>query len=821
MDAFLFDDEDEVAFSQQPLSQQSQASFLSQQTQADEGDDSQPQPLSQPLSQQQPDDDSQEPFSQLSQQSSYAQSQQPSQSQLSQSQQPSQPSQTQQTQQSQQTTATLQVCRTCGGTEWDYSSDGTVATCQRCYAAAAGGPSQTQDGTTLDYDEVMAMGGRTRRGKLAFHKSTGARTGRRGRVRHDTQELHHAQVLPPLATCLAGVSCVLARCTQRIVALHSRTSDNSKAHAALLHRLVGRLWTRYLRSWACGAAHYGARHATVRLCLRDFFLVAVRKEAVHRVLAAPVVAAATMAADATTREEDRAEEEDYREDDDKDDDSEGEDVTPPRKRTRFQVDAQDKKDDASEEEDFRFLDFLPEAQGDNESNDDSHDEEEGNRNSQRMTHSSKRKRQADAVASNPPATTHRGNYQTGYRRDLPWTYQMVAYQAYRQTKGCREAALLLTPSMSLVLAILVTATSRLGIATGQVLDWVAAGDLPLWNAYESKLMSRTLRTKLTLVRSFFCLYRLPQAYSLERKATLLLLAAGVKSWEAWRGLDETNNNGSRLYEATVEDSLPRGTPGLVLSAVPVVLAQCTADLGLGQTVLQTALSMVGLTPGRVLAPAAAIATMAHALAILFCAVIFLEDWRQGDFLHGDATTSIPWNEHAFGKLANGAAVHKYVGFCEDVVFAAADSVAPEFTDLLQTADKEGPAKENQDALSVDSAAPALPRVRPCPIVISAGPQQYLHPTMSAKRSPLNRLVWQALRRNHRRGDEPSPRTLPSLDPAEGLLLDFLAHGAHVARQDLRTALGDVLLAGRIRYRKRGPVPDYEDVLPIPTQITRL
>jgi hypothetical protein len=91
-------------------------------------------------------------------------------------------------------------------------------------------------------------------------------------------------------------------------------------------------------------------------------------------------------------------------------------------------------------------------------------------------------------------------------------------------KGHKEAALHLQPDMVLVAALLWVPLRHAGITAQQVCQWIAQGDLPLLNAYQT-LLSPNLQSTLKLIPYAFRLDRPPPVAVLEYRTKLLLAAS--------------------------------------------------------------------------------------------------------------------------------------------------------------------------------------------------------------------------------------------------------------------------------------------------------
>ena len=391
-------------------------------------------------------------------------------------------------------------------------------------------------------------------------------------------------------------------------------------------------------------------------------------------------------------------------------------------------------------------------------------------------------------------------------------YQLTIYHTYTETKGCREAALLLKPTLGLVVSILHVATLRLGLAPHQLLLWLRKGDWPLWNAYASPkaLLPSNLRDSLYLVQSFFRLSSWPTMAQLQQEGQLLLLAAGVESEASWR---ELHGSGGRALPADNDDSndaFIRAMPSMIpVTSIPSLLAQSVADLGLDNRVLHTCLGLAGLYQSSgdagVLIPAEQITQMAQLVALLVCAIVLAQNPTATVFQRQSKGAQIPWDECSFARLDQGS-VKAYVDFYT-AFSAPISSVAPEFTSLLQGQEKEsndgggGHVDDSDDNDSIvasnrttNNGNKRPPHGRLCPVVYLGASS-----TDEIKHFPLRNLVYGALRH-----DKWKAKEWPTLLPVENLLIEFTSFAHCLSSREVRRALESLLIdpKGGKRERKR-------------------
>lgn len=129
-------------------------------------------------------------------------------------------------------------------------------------------------------------------------------------------------------------------------------------------------------------------------------------------------------------------------------------------------------------------------------------------------------------------------------------------------KGPKDAALRLSPNMSTVASLLLTALCKLGVSAPHVAKWISTGEIPLLNPYKV-VLNEEMQSKMEAIAYAFRLDRVPTTELLEFQTKLLLIAAGQP-------------------------------PKLITPAsIALLTARLVSDLNLEQRILNMALAMLG------------------------------------------------------------------------------------------------------------------------------------------------------------------------------------------------------------------------------------
>jgi hypothetical protein len=189
------------------------------------------------------------------------------------------------------------ICENCGGTDSYIDASTGAHCCASCFTQSQSAVPATQDAgageSALEFEDVMGLAARTRRGRLVQQRPPTARTsgGNGWKQCQPLEELDHTVALPDLITCLWALQRVLHRATVRVVELLA-TKQNSDSHESSLPMpasirqnvvtTVQTMWNKYLAMWQEGAEYYGRRHPEIRFSFRDLFLTTINRTLVLR-----------------------------------------------------------------------------------------------------------------------------------------------------------------------------------------------------------------------------------------------------------------------------------------------------------------------------------------------------------------------------------------------------------------------------------------------------------------------------------------------------------------------------------------------------------
>ena len=168
--------------------------------------------------------------------------------------------------------------------------------------------------------------------------------------------------------------------------------------------------------------------------------------------------------------------------------------------------------------------------------------------------------------------------------------------------GRKEAALLIKPSMELVLVILLVAASPHGITEGKLAEWVGNGSLPILDAFGS-LLSERLQEELVMLTSFFSLPKAPDAAVLKFQSRKVHVACGYKPPKVKlilprQALTQLRKRRRPKGRTLSEKSLVAAGRLVRPSSVPMLLGYLVSELGLSQKVLNYSLALMGLSVSR-------------------------------------------------------------------------------------------------------------------------------------------------------------------------------------------------------------------------------
>jgi hypothetical protein len=390
-------------------------------------------------------------------------------------------------------------------------------------------------------------------------------------------------------------------------------------------RTVKILWKTYLEAWMDGAQYYGTIYPEFRFSFRDYFLAISARTLLHQTLAARAakelreqVENDPNVVDNTSKDKrnhGKDNENDVEDDDEEDDDdaSTGSEETLP-DVIRLDRTGGSRDDDRSVDSDG---DHHHHNNDGDENNDDGTDDEGGSKDS---VVPSDRRTSVDrigdddgdaSVSSELSVLTAKlsDNKNKSKSVDLYHIPRLLLLHQKRIQKlnkskskrkqslgnvGRREAALLLTPSLTTAIGMLWMAVAPYGVTAGKIIDWVSAGALPLLNSF-STLFSAEQQTLLKGVSSFFRNHIPPTTGQLTRVVKCLHLTSGYEPPQI-RVSTRRKSEDRMMNKGTLLLSDPLNKPGRVIrpSGVPIILASLIIELGLGQRVLNYCLAMMGL-----------------------------------------------------------------------------------------------------------------------------------------------------------------------------------------------------------------------------------
>ncbi|KAL3935194.1 MAG: hypothetical protein SGBAC_009236 [Bacillariaceae sp.] len=339
--------------------------------------------------------------------------------------------------------------------------------------------------------------------------------------------------------------------------------------------------------------------------------------------------------------------------------------------------------------------------------------------------------------------------------------------------GRKEGALMLQPSMTMVVAILIVAVTPIGITMNQILRWVENGSLPLRNGFS--LLRESDKEPLKTISSFFNLPTSPPVHLVERMVRNLHVACGFKQRRII-----LNTKTSRRVE-TSASKLHKPGRTMIPAHVPVIAASLVSDLGLSQQVLNYALSMMGksivnehcdpniapvvgefekfwLPPPLKKARLDLILDINKILAIIVVACKLIPGWENMTFdvpngaSSQDSSTklAVPIAAGEFQYLKAGSAFDGYLDFFETQVLNSDEVVMPTFAKSLKTKPESQAStiqKPPNKLLVSRTAANAKEKHS------AVGTHKYL---FSRRPSTVGTLAWQ-------------------MDPPLGLLLEYIAN----------------------------------------------
>ena len=160
--------------------------------------------------------------------------------------------------------------------------------------------------------------------------------------------------------------------------------------------------------------------------------------------------------------------------------------------------------------------------------------------------------------------------------------------AGKSTAGQNAVALSLSPSMTMVAAILRMAFAQFGITSSNIQSWIVEGRLPLLNAFN--ILPANQRKRLTDIRSFFRAREPPKVSLIEKYVAKLRVASGYDH----RPFLLHKKSSSRNVPSQIRLAPDLSPEFVILRSLPLVLGRIVSELGLSQQVLNCSLSLIGL-----------------------------------------------------------------------------------------------------------------------------------------------------------------------------------------------------------------------------------
>ena len=169
--------------------------------------------------------------------------------------------------------------------------------------------------------------------------------------------------------------------------------------------------------------------------------------------------------------------------------------------------------------------------------------------------------------------------------------------------GRKEAALLLVPSMKLVLGMLLVVASPHGVTEGKIIEWVENGSLPIMHAFAC-LLSNTQQETLAMAASFFSLSLAPSVSNLRQIVKQVHVACGYRAPKvklvSLQPPPPPSQRGRKRALERILNTRSMSAPGRLVcpSTVPLILGLLVSELGLSQKVLNYSLALMGLPVSR-------------------------------------------------------------------------------------------------------------------------------------------------------------------------------------------------------------------------------
>jgi hypothetical protein len=560
--------------------------------------------------------------------------------------------------------------------------------------------SHVSQSQTLDYEEVIGLAAKTRGGirvlKRPKHKGAS-----KARAKQPLEELDQSVPLPNLEQCIIGFQAVLHHSMERLLFL--LRWDEDKVRRKQAHTLMRTLWADYLMAWKEGAEEYAELYPHVRFALRDAFLT----HPSHRNMIDKALSyhALKRAREELAQRDDRKDN-----DDDSHNPTENQKNKASRKRTRSSL---------SQKVASSPLDDIPEHDDESESvnaSDDDSDASEASGIDSVQDASATSTVQANTQRKSQPHTSRVAHVVRSHTTGKPKTYKDMALNPT------------VNPSMTMATALLFLTVYQAGVTSNQICRWIESGSLPLLNAFT--MLDETQQQALRPIQYFFQMNRPISISTLEFTTTQLAAVCRLKNQPELVIREQRGKLNLRFITA---------------KALPTILAQTIADLGLAPLVLRRCLVLVGLvgndetnkqgdgemeggnknedsddkdqsdnapvksSDGPPLSPDD-ITRLEDVAALIVLSCLMDPDWRQWQYsrpmMSNDDSRDrlVPLTPDQLQWLGKGRELESYVDFLEEIVLSEQESYSPNFVQLLQEdiiRTKSAAAEEEEERQVVD------------------------------------------------------------------------------------------------------------------------
>jgi len=458
------------------------------------------------------------------------------------------------------------VCDNCGSREcyMDEASGGLV--CIECHTQSQTIIATSQ--TELEYDDTMMLAGRISGGHLKTSTRSGTSKKRR---RRPLEELDQSTTLPTTEQCIMGFQRILKASCRKVNDCFMMQNYPKQVRKAAQHHCL-QIWMGYLEGWMQGAEFFGRLYPEMRFSFRDAFLtfnlrVKVLQTLTHNA-AKKVRVEMIMANDVSMDEITTA-------------------PTSDELSTAMKREVLPPLGDDRIEEDISSVPVeIIQAKNDNDNDEDDDDDNLDSNldDASRVFHSLNDLESSERV--------RRGGRKSSYRPKNPIHVMIHRHQKRlkKRTLGRRSTALLISPSMQMVAAIIALAYSPYGVTYHDIRLWIQDGTLPLLHSFP--FLTAQEKKQLKLIQPFFRMNELPSVIVLEKIAFSLQVASGYIPRKLVLNKRRTSGGEDKPSAHAVPQkiSLRQLTP----RTLPLVTGHAVAQLGLSQEVLNGCLALMGL-----------------------------------------------------------------------------------------------------------------------------------------------------------------------------------------------------------------------------------